>query len=50
MHDGLQEAFDRSTVEPLAVQRHGLNLTGCGLGIDRIGQLDFTARAGRLST
>lgn len=50
MHDGLQEPFHRSAVEPLAVQRHGFHLTGSGLSVDRVSELDFTTRAGRLAT
>lgn len=49
MHDGLQESFHRPAVEPLAIQRDGLHLAGGGLGVDRVCELDFTARAGCLA-
>ena len=50
MHDGLQEPFHGPAVEPLAVQRYGFHLTGGGLCVDRISQLDFAARSRRLVT
>ena len=50
MHDGLQEPFHGPAVESLAIQRDSLHLADGGLGVDRVCQLDFAARAGRLAT